>query len=78
LESAAYASICEHLQKPHNAGSQREARFFNTLIEASGNYMRFGGTGQGPLCFAAQTSCRFTPVVPATIFASIPARLIVS
>jgi hypothetical protein len=22
--------ICEHLQKPHNAGSRREARFFNT------------------------------------------------
>jgi hypothetical protein len=24
--------ICEHLQKPHNAGSRREARFFNTLL----------------------------------------------
>jgi hypothetical protein len=22
-----------HLQKPHNTGSRREARFFNTLIE---------------------------------------------
>jgi hypothetical protein len=25
--------ICEHLQEPHNAGSRREARFFNTLLE---------------------------------------------
>jgi hypothetical protein len=24
--------ICEHLQKPHNAGSRREARFFNILL----------------------------------------------
>jgi hypothetical protein len=24
--------ICEHLQKPHNAGSRFQARFFNTLI----------------------------------------------
>jgi len=31
LESAAYSKICEHLQEPHNAGSRREARFFNTL-----------------------------------------------
>jgi hypothetical protein len=31
LESAAYSVICEHLQKPHNAGSRPEARFFNTL-----------------------------------------------
>ena len=23
---------CEYLQKPHNAGSRREARFFNTLL----------------------------------------------
>jgi hypothetical protein len=28
LESAAYAAIGEHLQKPHNAGSRREAQFF--------------------------------------------------
>jgi hypothetical protein len=33
LESAAYSKICEHLQKPHNAGSRREARFFNTLLK---------------------------------------------
>jgi hypothetical protein len=32
LESAAYSAIGEHLQKPHNAGSRREALFFNTLI----------------------------------------------
>jgi hypothetical protein len=32
LESAAYSAIGEHLQKPHNAGSRREARFFNTLL----------------------------------------------
>jgi len=25
--------ICEHLQKPHKAGSQREARFFNALLK---------------------------------------------
>jgi len=25
--------ICEHLQKPHNAGSRREALFFNTLLK---------------------------------------------
>jgi hypothetical protein len=25
---------CEHLQKPHNAGSWPQARFFNTLIAA--------------------------------------------
>jgi hypothetical protein len=25
--------ICEHLQLPHNAGSRREAPFFNTRIE---------------------------------------------
>jgi hypothetical protein len=31
LESAAYLTICEHLQKPHNAGSRRKAQFFNTL-----------------------------------------------
>ncbi|HSO59684.1 MAG TPA: hypothetical protein VLR50_01500 [Desulfobacterales bacterium] len=24
---------CEHLQKPHNAGSRREAQFFNTLLK---------------------------------------------
>jgi hypothetical protein len=24
--------ICEHLQKPHNAGSRFQARFFNTLL----------------------------------------------
>jgi hypothetical protein len=23
----------EHLQKPHNAGSRREAQFFNTLLK---------------------------------------------
>jgi hypothetical protein len=23
--------ICEHLQKPHNAGSRPQAQFFNTL-----------------------------------------------
>jgi hypothetical protein len=33
LESAAYSAIGEHLQKPHNAGSRREARFFNTLVK---------------------------------------------
>jgi hypothetical protein len=32
LESAAYASICEHFQKPHNAGSRPQAQFFNTLL----------------------------------------------
>jgi hypothetical protein len=32
LESAAYSAICEHLQKPHNAGLRREAWFFNTLL----------------------------------------------
>jgi hypothetical protein len=32
LQSAAYSAIDEHLQKPHNAGSRREARFFNTLL----------------------------------------------
>jgi len=25
------SAICEHLQKPHNAGSRPQARFFNTL-----------------------------------------------
>jgi hypothetical protein len=33
LESAAYSAIGEHLQKPHNAGSRREARFFNSLLK---------------------------------------------
>jgi hypothetical protein len=33
LENAAYSAIGEHLQKPHNAGARREARFFNTLLE---------------------------------------------
>jgi hypothetical protein len=28
--------IGEHLQKPHNAGSRREARFFNTLLKPHG------------------------------------------
>jgi hypothetical protein len=28
--------ICEHLQKPHNAGSRREAPFFNTLVKGCG------------------------------------------
>jgi len=32
LESAAYSAIGEHLQKPHNAGSRPQARFFNTLL----------------------------------------------
>jgi len=32
LESAAYSTICEHLQKPHNAGSRPQAQFFNTLL----------------------------------------------
>jgi hypothetical protein len=32
LESAADSAICEHLQEPHNAGSQPQARFFNTLL----------------------------------------------
>jgi len=31
-------SLCEHLQKPHNAGSRSEARFFNTLVSAAGEY----------------------------------------
>jgi hypothetical protein len=26
--------ICEHLQKPHNAGSRPQARFFNTRLES--------------------------------------------
>jgi len=26
----------EHLQKPHNAGSWPEARFFNTLVKITG------------------------------------------
>jgi hypothetical protein len=25
----------EHLQKPHNAGSRPQARFFNTLLEST-------------------------------------------
>jgi hypothetical protein len=25
----------EHLQKPHNAGSRLQARFFNTLLEST-------------------------------------------
>jgi len=25
---------CEHLQKPHNAGSRPQARFFNTRLES--------------------------------------------
>jgi hypothetical protein len=33
LESSAYSAIGEHLQKPHTAGSRREARFFITLLE---------------------------------------------
>ena len=33
LESAAYAVICEHLQKPHNTGSRPQAQFFNTLLK---------------------------------------------
>jgi hypothetical protein len=33
LESAAYSAIGEHLQKLHNAGSRREAQFFNTLLK---------------------------------------------
>jgi len=41
LESAAYASICEHLQKPHNAGSRPQARFFNTLIDTGGSMWYF-------------------------------------
>jgi hypothetical protein len=35
LESAAYASICEHLQKPHNAESRPQAQFLNTRLNAS-------------------------------------------
>jgi hypothetical protein len=30
--------ICEHLQKPHNAGSRPEARFFNTLLNRAGGF----------------------------------------
>jgi len=36
LESAAYSVICEHLQKPHNAGSRHEAWFLNILLGFSG------------------------------------------
>jgi hypothetical protein len=36
LESAAYSLICEHLQKPHNAGSRPQALFFNTLLSWAG------------------------------------------
>jgi len=36
LESAAYSAIGEHLQKLHNAGSRREAQFFNTLLIIQG------------------------------------------
>ena len=32
MESAAYSKRCEHLQKPHNAGSRPQAQFFNTLL----------------------------------------------
>jgi hypothetical protein len=28
--------ICEQLQKPHNVGLRREARFFNTLLSQKG------------------------------------------
>jgi hypothetical protein len=35
LESAAYSAISEHYQKPHNAGSRPQARFFNTLCASS-------------------------------------------
>jgi hypothetical protein len=33
LESATYSVICEHLQKPHNAGSRSQAQFFNILLK---------------------------------------------
>ena len=47
----------EHLQKPHNAGSRREAQFFNTLLvddDAVDNPVGisrpavFQGKGDGP------------------------------
>ncbi|HEX5682226.1 MAG TPA: hypothetical protein VFX82_15455, partial [Desulfobacterales bacterium] len=28
-----HAFRCEHLQKPHNAGSRPQAQFFNTLLK---------------------------------------------
>jgi hypothetical protein len=36
LENAAYRQIGEHLQKPRNAGSRPEARFFNPLLVEAG------------------------------------------
>ena len=33
----------EHLQKPHNAGSRREARFFNTLLRSMQGYTHVRG-----------------------------------
>jgi hypothetical protein len=37
----------EHLQKPHNAGSRPQARFFNTLLMAGATSR--GGYGRGRL-----------------------------
>jgi hypothetical protein len=35
LESAAYLRVCEHLQKPRNAGSRLQTKFFNSLLNGS-------------------------------------------
>jgi hypothetical protein len=41
LESAAYSEY-EHLQKPCNAGSRREATFFNSLRESDHRLLQQG------------------------------------
>jgi hypothetical protein len=33
LETAAYSTIGEHLQKPHNDGSRPQTQFFNTPLK---------------------------------------------
>jgi len=39
LRASSFQPIaCEHLQKTLNAGSRREARFFNTLSEAAWSF----------------------------------------
>jgi hypothetical protein len=43
LESAAYSAIGEHLQEPHNAGSQTQAQFFNSLSKPHGPGYRILG-----------------------------------
>jgi hypothetical protein len=32
IDQSDLSPTCEHLQKPHNAGSRPGARFFNTLL----------------------------------------------